>query len=351
MLILTPGMTVVTDLGRFQAPPLGFSVNGALDQYSARIANILVGNHENAPLLEITASRFSFAAETDLLFAVTGAGGSIRIDGYTAPGHTPVSVETGQIVTIDPCTVGLRSYLAVHGSFTVPLLLGSCAPDSMIGFGLRLEKGQRLACNLSQAPLRNPSMDLPLLRLGEIARRIEQELLIEVTDGPDIGEFGETASRLFEEPYVVSPRSNHVGLRLAGRLPERVSTGEVLSRGVPVGAVEVPSTQELLVLHRGRGVTAGYPVLAVLTLPALDAIAQARPGQRVRFRPTTLEQASLRQLEQHLEIARLRERCWEVLAAHGVRTFGVGLPATPQAHIPCDPPLPTPPQPAESRPQ
>lgn len=342
MLILTPGMTVVTDLGRFDGPPLGFSVNGALDQYSARLANILVANHENAPLLEITASRLSFAAENDLLIAVTGSVASIRIDGYTVPHHSPVSVETGQVVTINPGTVGLRSYLAVHGSFTVPMLLGSCAPDSMIGFGLRLEKGQRLACNLSQAPLRNPSLDLPLLRLGPIAARIEEEPQIEVTDGPDIAEFGDTASRLFEKPYVVSPRSNHVGLRLAGHLPERVSTGEVLSRGVPVGAIEVPSTQELLVLHRGRGVTAGYPVLAVLTLPSLDAIAQARPGQRVRFRPTTLEQASLRQLDQHLHLTRLRERCWEALAAHGVHDFDAGLPA------PRTPTVPSP-QPAESR--
>jgi biotin-dependent carboxylase-like uncharacterized protein len=346
MLILTAGLTVVTDLGRFQGPPLGFSVNGALDQYSARVANILVGNHDGAPLLEITASRFSFAAENDLLIAVTGSVGTIRIDGYTVADHAPVSVETGQIVTISPGAVGLRSYLAVHGSFTVPMLLGSCAPDSMIGFGLRLEKGQRLACNLSQAPLRNPSLDLPLLRLGPIAAPIEDEPHIEVTDGPDIAEFGQTASRLFESPYLVSPRSNHVGLRLAGHLPERVSKGEVLSRGVPVGAVEVPSTQELLVLHRGRGVTAGYPVLAVLTLPALDAMAQARPGQRVRFRPTTLEQASLRQLDQHLHLTRLRERCWEALAAHGVGEFDVGHPVQP----PQEPELPTSqPQPAESR--
>ena len=356
MLILTAGMTVVTDLGRFEGPPLGFSVNGALDQYSARVANILVGNHEGAPLLEITASRLSFAAEADLLIAVTGAAGTIRVDGYTVPDHTPVSVVTGQIVTVDPGALGLRSYLAVHGSFTVPMLLGSCAPDSMIGFGVRLEKGQHLVCNISQAPLRNPSLELPLFRLGQIAARINEEPLIDVTDGPDIEEFGDTASRLYEDPYVVTPRSNHVGLRLSGHLPERVSTGEVLSRGVPVGAIEVPSTHELLVLHRGRGVTAGYPVLAVLTGPALDAIAQARPGHHVRFRPTTLEQASLRQLDQHLQLTRLRERCWEALSAHGVARFGVGLPAQgPPAPPPDDPrprdghELPTPQPSAESR--
>jgi biotin-dependent carboxylase-like uncharacterized protein len=339
MLILSAGMTVVTDLGRFNGPPLGFSVNGALDQYSARVANILVGNHENAPLLETTASRLSFAAEKDMLMAVTGAPTRIRVDQYSLPHHTPFSVRAGQVVTVDPSTLGVRSYLAVHGSFTVPMLLGSCAPDSMLGFGLRLEGNQRLACNSSQPPLKHPLFDLPLFQLGPVAAAIEDEPLIDVTDGPDIEEFGSTAGLLFQNPYVVSPRSNHVGLRLAGLLPRRTCTGEVLSRGVPVGAIEVPSTTELLVLHRGRGVTAGYPVLGVLTGSGLDAMAQVRPGQRVQFRPTTLEEASLAQLQRHVAMTHLRERTWDALRAHGLTEFGVGLPAAPTPFL--DPEVPT----------
>ncbi|HKU35454.1 MAG TPA: allophanate hydrolase [Paenarthrobacter sp.] len=323
-------MTVVTDLGRFNGPPLGFSVNGALDQYSARIANILVGNHDNAPLLEMTASRFAFAAESDMLLAVTGAPCGIRVDHYSVPHHTPFSVRAGQVVTVDPGDTGLRSYVAVHGSFTVPMLLGSCAPDSMLGFGLRLEKNQRLACNSRPEPLKHPLFDLPLFQLGRIQQSMDGQPIIDVTDGPDIEEFGASAALLFGNEYVVSPRSNHVGLRLAGVVPRRVSSDEVLSRGVPVGAIEVPSTTELLVLHRGRGVTAGYPVLGVLTGPALDAMAQVRPGNHVRFRHVTLDEASLAQREQQVSIARIRQRTWEALHAHGVRNFDAGLPPPPQ---------------------
>ncbi|MFK0009639.1 biotin-dependent carboxyltransferase family protein [Paenarthrobacter sp. NPDC090520] len=330
MLILSAAMTVVTDLGRFNGPALGFSVNGALDQYAARVANILVGNHDNAPLLEVTASRLSFAAEADMLLAVAGAASTIRVDDYSVPHHTPFSVRAGQVVTVDPAAIGLRSYLAVHGSFAVPMLLGSCAPDSMLGFGLRLEKNQRLACNARPAPLKHPLFDLPLFQLGQVQRRMDRSPVIDVTDGPDIDEFGASAGLLFSNEYVVSPRSNHVGLRLAGVLPSRISSDEVLSRGVPVGAIEVPSTTELLVLHRGRGVTAGYPVLGVLTGPALDAMAQVRPGHRVRFRHVTLEEASLSQRERQLSIARLRQRTWEALHAHGVGNFDAGLPPQPE---------------------
>ena len=66
-------VAVVTDLGRSRGPSVGLPVNGALDQYSARVANILVANAEGAPLIEVTAFDFSFTAEIELLIAVTGA--------------------------------------------------------------------------------------------------------------------------------------------------------------------------------------------------------------------------------------------------------------------------------------
>jgi allophanate hydrolase subunit 2 len=77
---------------------------------------------------------------------------------------------------------------------------------------------------------------------------------------------------------------------------------------VPVGAVEVPAGEELLVLHRGRGVTAGYPVLAVVTATGLSALGQVRPGQTIHFRHRTLDQAIAAHREQRAAIDALRGR-------------------------------------------
>ena len=52
------GAVQVTDLGRTRGPRFGVPANGALDQRSARVANILVGNADGAPLLEITPEDF-----------------------------------------------------------------------------------------------------------------------------------------------------------------------------------------------------------------------------------------------------------------------------------------------------
>jgi allophanate hydrolase subunit 2 len=165
-------------------------------------------------------------------------------------------------------------------------------------------------------------MDMPLFRLGVARPRTGHNLVVEVTDGPDYDEFGESANLLFSSEYTVSPRSNHIGLRLGGELPERTTTGEVLSRGVPVGAIEVPSREELLVLHRGRGVTAGYPVLAVATSLGLDVLAQARPGDKVRFRRTTVAEATAAYRRSMQQLETLRDSVSAVFSL-----LGIGGPA------------------------
>jgi biotin-dependent carboxylase-like uncharacterized protein len=327
MRILEPGLAVVTDLGRFEGPALGFSVNGALDQYSARLANVLVGNPDAAPLVELTASTLRVVLEADALVAVTGAPARLVVDGALQPVRTPVSVRRGAQLELAVVGPGLRSYLAVRGGLDVPMLLGSCAPDTMIGFGTRLAAGTTVPERTTTNSLHAGLFPVPLVRLDIPAPRIPVEPVVDVTDGPDYAEFGASADALFAAPFRVDPRSNHVGLRLVGSPPVREVDGEVLSRGVPVGAVEVPSRDGLLVLHRGRGVTAGYPVLAVLTTTALDLVAQVPPGHLVRFRRVTIADAQREHRSRRARLARLRERCATALAAHGIEPDADPAPA------------------------
>ncbi len=308
------GSTQVTDLGRSRGPRYGVPVNGALDQRSASIANTLVGNARNAPLLEITALDAEFVADVDILVAVSGADGTLLVGGSARPWNQPVSVRAGEPFAVRNLQRGLRAYLAVRGSFDVPLLLGSCAPDSVLGFGGRVSAGEALSLRASTAPLINAHFGAELYRLTLPAA--PQSFVVDVTDGPDIDDFGATADRLFAAPYTVTPTSNHIGVRMTGSsLPERRAHGEVLSRGVPVGAVEVPPGTELLVLHRGRGVTAGYPVLAVVTTTSLDTLAQVRPGQQVRFRRVSDAQAATAIRAQRAELDALRSRVESIFAA------------------------------------
>lgn len=320
LLVQQGGHCVVTDLGRVRGPRYGLPVNGALDQFSARAANILVGNKDTDPLLEITALDVRLRSTSDILISVTGASVTLAVGGRECPQWEPVSVLAGETISIRAMTGGLRAYLAVHGSVETPTLLGSCAPDTVVGFGHRLMDGDCLTTRRSVRPIRQPYFDLPLFRLGLSRPGISTHSVIDVSDGPDLEEFGETAQKLFTGTYTVGDRSNHIGLRLRGDLPERQLSSEVLSRGVPVGAVEVPSRDELLVLHRGRGVTAGYPVMAVVTSLSLDTLAQARPGHVVTFRHTTAAEASANYRSAMRELDKLRSRVGTVFGLLGLES-------------------------------
>ena len=313
--VRTPGLTTVQDLGRVGRSRYGLPANGACDQHSARVANVLCGNDERAPLLELTALDFACTASGDTLVAVTGAPADVTVGGVPAPQWQPLPVRAGDTIRVTGIREGLRVYLAVLGSFEADRLQGSCAPDTVLGFGTTLGAGTELVLRATCPPLAHPFSGIPLFRLRPPVPRISPPWTIDVTDGPDRADFGDTAGRLFAAPFTVTPRSNHIGLRLEGRVPRRVTRGEILSRGVPVGAVEVPAGDELLVLHRGRGVTAGYPVLAVVTATGLGALGQVRPGQTVRFRHRTLDQAVTAHRAQHLAVEALRERVRTAFAA------------------------------------
>ncbi|MTE23335.1 biotin-dependent carboxyltransferase family protein [Microbacterium sp. ZXX196] len=324
--ILSAGAAHVTDLGRPTGPRFGVPSGGASDQRAARVANILVGNPDGAPLIETLAFDVEAVADVDALIAVTGANALVEIDGVRRPQGAPISVPRGARIAVLGISGGLRAYLAVRGSFDVPRLLGSCAPDNVLGFGGALAPGSALPLRERTPPLVNGHFGAELFRLP--VPRARRRDLVEVTDGPDAAEFAGTAHRLVESPYVVSPTSNHIGLRMTGSLPERRASGEVLSRGVPVGAVEVPPGDEILVLHRGRGVTAGYPVLAVATPAALDVLAQARPGETLRFRRVSDSAAAAQIRAERAALDLLRERTHAALSALGA------VPTTPFEGIP-----------------
>ena len=311
------GSAVVQDLGRPGHGDKGISVNGAADRGSAQTANVLVGNPPGAPLLELTGSTTSLRLNADVLVAVTGASTRPLVAGRPAPTWEPFVVESGATLELPTPEQGWRLYVAVAGGLSAPRLLGSVSPDPMLGIGLRLGRGDRLELTTCACGFHHPHYGLPLFRLGARRATWPSTAVVEVTPGPELEEFEEHALR---GPWQVSPQSDQVGLRAEGPTPRRSSDAEILSRGVPVGAVEVPPSGGLLVLLYGRLLTAGYPVPYVSSTVALDTLGQVRPGDRLVLEPTDVSAAVARLLDARRELAALAERAAVALRASGLRT-------------------------------
>ena len=124
--IETTGMMAsVQDLGRPGYARLGVSRGGAADRGALRLANRLVGNPEDAAGIEVTAGGFRAYAERDLLLAVTGAVGPVRIGGRAVGANAPQTWRRGERVEIGAPAAGLRAYLALAGGVATTVVLGS----------------------------------------------------------------------------------------------------------------------------------------------------------------------------------------------------------------------------------
>lgn len=282
LLVEQCGFATVQDLGRPGHTSTGIPGGGAADAYSARVANILVGNPPGAALIEVTGSALTLRIRERVLLAVAGAAEEVIVDGTRLPSWQPLVVEAGQRVVVPMPRTGLRSYLAVNGVLDAERTLGSVSPDALLGVGRRFGPGDVVCAESRFEMLDHPHFRLPLFRVGAIRPRLGDRLVVDVTGGPDADQFATRLDRA-PEPFEVSPRSDHVGLRLIGTVSARRASHEIVSRGVPVGAVEVPPGGGLLLLMRARLVTAGYPVVAVATTTAIDLLGQVRPGDRTVF--------------------------------------------------------------------
>jgi allophanate hydrolase subunit 2 len=177
--------------------------------------------------------------------------------------------------------VGVRTYLAVRGGIDVPPVFGSRATDLLGGIGPPpLTAGTRLP--IGTATTGFPDVDLaPVAPPGTALR-------LPVVPGPRADWFAADAlSTLTAAAYEVTPDSNRVALRLAGPPLRPTNPAELPTEGMATGSLQIPADGQPLLFLADHPVTGGYPVLAVLTTPALDHAAQARPGTPVRFTLTT----------------------------------------------------------------
>jgi hypothetical protein len=106
--------------------------------------------------------------------------------------------------------------------------------------------------------------------------------------------------------YAVSIQSDRMGYRLEGPQIEHRSRSDIVSDGIPLGAVQVPGDGHPIVLLVDRGTTGGYAKIATVISADIGKIAQAMPGDHLTFESITVEEAHelLRRQEQALTAAR-----------------------------------------------
>ncbi|GAB2688593.1 biotin-dependent carboxyltransferase family protein [Saccharopolyspora gloriosae] len=281
--IVQPGpLATVQDLGRSGHAGIGVGVSGAADRSSLRLANRLVGNAEGAAAIETTFGGLLLRPDRDVTVAVTGADSPLTVDGRAEPVNTVLRVRAGASLRLGAPARGLRGYVAVRGGIDVEPVLGSRATDVLSGLGPpQLTAGTRL-------PVGPPPAEFPVVDQAPVRPVRDGDLELSVVLGPRADWFTEQAvSALLGEAFAASADLNRVGVRLDGPALPRARTEELPSEGMALGSLQVPPSGRPTLFLADHPVTGGYPVIAVVLAADVDRAAQARPGQRVRFRQVT----------------------------------------------------------------
>lgn len=279
--VLEPGILAsIQDLGRPGVASLGVAASGATDRAALRTANRLVGNAEDAAALEIAMGGFRAVARRHLWFAVTGGWGSVRLAGREVDHFDAHEWPAGEELQMDWFEHGTRAYLAVRGGVDGREVYGSRATDSMAGIGPRpLESGDVLAVR------DEVSAPIPAVEVAPWTPPNDHEVQVDLAPGPRSEWFTEHAlGALFDTVWRASADGDRVGLRLEGPELARKNRDELPSEGMVPGAIQVSPDGRPTILLADGPVTGGYPVIAVVTAETLDALAQVRPGTRIRFR-------------------------------------------------------------------
>ncbi|CCQ96408.1 putative hydrolase subunit antagonist of KipI [[Clostridium] ultunense Esp] len=327
--VLTPGfLTTVQDLGRIGAQRYGVTVGGAMDPFSLRVANLLVGNEEGDAGLEMTFTGPALRFHQDVLIAITGGDLPLHMDGRPLPRWRSVLVKAGGILRGSGMGKGSRAYLAVAGGISVPSVLGSKSTDLKAGIGgyqgRPLQEGDVLEIGKPSPWAESLMGSLHDFPFAAAHWQVSPKMFSFYRENPTLrvirgGHFHlfDRASRqkFFREEFLVTPQSDRMGYRLTGPKVNMEKPYEMISEAVTVGTIQVPPDGNPILLMADRQTTGGYPKIAHVITADLPVVAQVKPGERIRFQEVSLEEAWTEY--------RLRERALKQLA-EGIRAKGNG---------------------------
>lgn len=305
--VLTPGgYTTIQDQGRFGYQQMGIPVCGVLDAFAFQAANLLVANFINAAVMEITVMgpRLEIMAEADL--AVTGAEIGMTLNDQPIEAWKSFSVKPGDILDIQQVKSGCRAYLALNGGIDVPEVMGSRSTyvgGNMGGYhGRLLKAGDVIKCGRAKRLTRmrqTPSDMIP---------SYPSEIVIRAIPGPQDDFFLEGLDIIFHSDFMVSTKADRMGYRLQGPKVEirKGMPKSIISEPTMPGGVQIPPDEQPIILMVEQTV-GGYTKIVTVISVDLPKVAQATPGDTIRFERVSLETAHSLYQEQLKKLQDLEE--------------------------------------------
>lgn len=316
--ILKGGMlTTVQDGGRTGYQSQGFSVAGVMDTRSFKIANLLLDNPENEAVLEFTLIGPTLEFTSETIIAITGGDFQPQINGEPAPMYTAIYMHKGDILKFGSAKTGSRGYIAFSSYLSIPVVMGSRCTNlkSKIGGfkGRKLQDGDYINFRIKRRYL-----PFFLSRKLEPDDFSQEETVLRVVMGPQDDMFSRQGIETFlNTEYTVTSEFDRMGCRLDGAFIARKDEADMISDGIALGSIQVPSHGKPIVLLADRQTTGGYPKIATVTSVDIPKLVQRKTDHKIRFKAITVQEAQKLYMKEMNELDEMRNiihtPCKEVL--------------------------------------
>ena len=300
--ILNPGLqTTIQDLGRNGYSHYGVSSSGAADDLSFRLGNLIVGNKENLAAIEMTLLGGNYKFDIDANISLTGSKFDAKIEGESLHFYKNIPIQSGQLLSVGQSLQGSRCYLAVRGGIDINDVLSAKTTHltSKIGGvdGRSLKKDDVLIIGEEQKLL-NPIIINEMLDIN-----MSKLLIIK---GLQSNYISKSTWKIFlNQEYIVSNLSNRMGIRLEGNSLKLDNENEIITEGVPLGAIQLPSNGYPIISFVEHQTTGGYPKIANVISSELHKVGQLKPGDKFQFELVSLEEAEALRHEREFYIKRM----------------------------------------------
>ncbi|PID82602.1 MAG: KipI antagonist [Clostridiales bacterium] len=282
-------LTTIQDYGRYGYQKYGVTVSGAFDKRALEIGNILVGNKRDEAGIETTLFGLKIEFLEECVISVTGGNLSAQINEKPIEMYRSIEVRKGDILSFPKCISGARSYICFSKGLLVREVMGSSSTSIMSltgGFkGRKLTKGDIIPFKSDK------NYKFIERRYTENFYRNSKNTL-RVIKGPQYSAFTDSSTELFfNSEYRLTSDFNRMGVKLDGPSLKHRYSADIISDGVTLGAVQVPSSGKPIIMLADRQTTGGYAKIANVISVDISKIAQAKPGDTFSFERISLDEA------------------------------------------------------------
>ena len=303
LIVLKPGLqSTIQDLGRYNYSHFGISASGAADPLSLKIGNLIVGNKESESAIEMTIIGGEFQFDSECYIAISGSEFEASLDNNYITNQKAIDVKKGQILSFGQAKTGARAYLCIQGGIDVDNYLSSKSTHILSGIGGYLgqpiSKGDILSFGINKNSIK-PIIFRQLLDINTSKIRIISGLQSNFFDD-------KAWSSFISNPFTVSNSSNRMGIRLDGNKILSNIESEIITEGVPLGAIQVPGSGDPIISFVEHQTTGGYPKIANVIIADIHKVGQLKPGDKFQFNLVSKEEAEELRLEQMSFIKNLK---------------------------------------------